>query len=551
LMGQDGGVKVADFGLAKQVEGDRSTFMTQTGTLAGTMYYMAPEQAEGLEVTMAADIYAFGVIWHELLTGKKPGRRLKVEEQRPDCPKGWGNLIEQCLDDEPEDRPGLNSIKQAFDTEVFEAAADRAAADRAAADRAAADRAAADRAAADRTATDRTATGRAANDFAAGVKAAADEFADVENTRVDKETPKPKLGAVGEEAPAEYSTEPESKGVRGKVLLAVGGIVGLSVFLGVNLYLLISKQDNAVQLVHEISELQGELRLVYETSQKLALWEDHLFYRRKPLEVLDGISKTMPEEIIMDSISYSESIGSGDGNLTIIRGQCSQDDTQKLQVYSDQLAKLTALDSRTDERKPLFSLVAPPNTVEREGGYLNWHIICKVGQRKTALLENSASSGQHLTPAQYVWQPSLGLLFNSQKKLNLNKAITHLKIKKTHLQDELKSMPQLATLKSELKTLQGTMYASDSELLRKVHSQAGQSGITLSRSVLTRSQPVAGLVVHKRVIRFQSDAIKLVDFLKNMSGEQSMIRVIDMRIMPTSGSRQLTVDLTFAGFFPK
>ena len=120
LMGQDEGVKVADFGLAKQVDGDRSTFMTQTGTLAGTMYYMAPEQAEGLEVTAAADIYAFGVIWHELLTAKKPGvGTLKIRKFRPDCPSGWGEIIAQCLDSEPEDRPGLSRIKQVLEAEAF------------------------------------------------------------------------------------------------------------------------------------------------------------------------------------------------------------------------------------------------------------------------------------------------------------------------------------------------------------------------------------------------------------------------------------------------
>jgi len=120
LMGQDEGVKVADFGLAKQVEGDRSTFMTQTGTLAGTMYYMAPEQAEGLEVTFAADIYAFGVIWFELLTTKKPGvGTLKIQKHRPDCPSAWEEIIGQCLDSEPEDRPGLSRIKQVLEAEAF------------------------------------------------------------------------------------------------------------------------------------------------------------------------------------------------------------------------------------------------------------------------------------------------------------------------------------------------------------------------------------------------------------------------------------------------
>ena len=143
LMGQDGGVKVADFGLAKQVEGDRSTFMTQTGTLAGTMYYMAPEQAEGLEVTPAADIYAFSVIWHELLTAKKPGvGTLKIQKHRPDCPSAWEEIIGLCLESEPEDRPGLSRIQQALMAEDFEADIGKAADKKAAAEKAAAEKAA-------------------------------------------------------------------------------------------------------------------------------------------------------------------------------------------------------------------------------------------------------------------------------------------------------------------------------------------------------------------------------------------------------------------------
>ena len=69
LVGQDGHVKVADFGLAKQVGGEQSTVLTRTGTFAGTMHYMAPEQAEGMDITPATDVYALGVIWHFVAVG--------------------------------------------------------------------------------------------------------------------------------------------------------------------------------------------------------------------------------------------------------------------------------------------------------------------------------------------------------------------------------------------------------------------------------------------------------------------------------------------------
>ena len=120
LMGQDGSVKVADFGLAKKVGTDQNTALTRTGTMAGTMHYMAPEQAEGLEVTTATDIYALGIIWHELLTGKRPGGgRLKLQRFRSDSPSAWEGVMEDCLDREADERPGLDAIKRALESVAF------------------------------------------------------------------------------------------------------------------------------------------------------------------------------------------------------------------------------------------------------------------------------------------------------------------------------------------------------------------------------------------------------------------------------------------------
>ena len=63
---------VADFGLAKQIEGDAN--LTQSGAIVGTPSYMAPEQAEGRgkRVGPAADVYALGAILYECLTGRPP-----------------------------------------------------------------------------------------------------------------------------------------------------------------------------------------------------------------------------------------------------------------------------------------------------------------------------------------------------------------------------------------------------------------------------------------------------------------------------------------------
>jgi WD40 repeat protein len=62
---------VADFGLAKRVDTDRS--LTEPGALVGTPRYMAPEQAAGRkDLTVAADVYSLGVVLYERLTGQTP-----------------------------------------------------------------------------------------------------------------------------------------------------------------------------------------------------------------------------------------------------------------------------------------------------------------------------------------------------------------------------------------------------------------------------------------------------------------------------------------------
>ena len=78
----DGTVKVLDFGLAKALdphpEGDPSqsptltAAATQMGVIMGTAAYMSPEQARGKPVDKRADIWAFGCVLYEMLTGKKP-----------------------------------------------------------------------------------------------------------------------------------------------------------------------------------------------------------------------------------------------------------------------------------------------------------------------------------------------------------------------------------------------------------------------------------------------------------------------------------------------
>ena len=119
----DGTVKVLDFGLAKLAattsgSGERSpTFtigMTEAGMILGTASYMAPEQARGKTTDKRADIFAFGVVLHELITGNRlfggedAGEMLaKVIRDEPDlsdAPPSVQRLLTECLQKDPRKR---------------------------------------------------------------------------------------------------------------------------------------------------------------------------------------------------------------------------------------------------------------------------------------------------------------------------------------------------------------------------------------------------------------------------------------------------------------
>jgi serine/threonine protein kinase len=67
---KNGAVKVLDFGVAKMGEGE----LTKAGTVFGTVEYMAPEQVRGASVNARADIFSFGVVAYEVLSGRNPFR---------------------------------------------------------------------------------------------------------------------------------------------------------------------------------------------------------------------------------------------------------------------------------------------------------------------------------------------------------------------------------------------------------------------------------------------------------------------------------------------
>jgi serine/threonine protein kinase/tetratricopeptide (TPR) repeat protein len=69
MLTPDGLAKIMDFGLAK-LKG--VTGLTKTGSTLGTVAYMSPEQAQGMEVDQRSDIFSFGVVLYEMITGQLP-----------------------------------------------------------------------------------------------------------------------------------------------------------------------------------------------------------------------------------------------------------------------------------------------------------------------------------------------------------------------------------------------------------------------------------------------------------------------------------------------
>ena len=124
------GAKLLDFGLAKQTGGPTPgslpgtasqplTEVTAEGAVIGTVQYMAPEQLEGRPTDARTDVFAFGALVHEMVTGRKVfdgasraaliGAILKDEPPtltslRPSAPPALDRVLRRCLAKDPEER---------------------------------------------------------------------------------------------------------------------------------------------------------------------------------------------------------------------------------------------------------------------------------------------------------------------------------------------------------------------------------------------------------------------------------------------------------------
>eukprot|EP00884_Botryococcus_braunii_P007239 jgi/Botrbrau1/16516/Bobra.0275s0004.1 len=102
--------KISDVGLSKSLA---TLAGTASNTLRGTLEYMAPELIVGLRSTFAVDIYSFGVMLLEIITGEAPdkrngpGREPRIPEE---CPEGAFLLYKRCMDPVPEKRPTAQEL---------------------------------------------------------------------------------------------------------------------------------------------------------------------------------------------------------------------------------------------------------------------------------------------------------------------------------------------------------------------------------------------------------------------------------------------------------
>lgn len=116
MIDREGNARIMDFGIARSL---KAKGLTEAGVMIGTPEYMSPEQVDGKEADQRSDIYAFGIILYEMLTGQTPFQgdtpfsvalKQKVQAPQhprkinPQIPEDLSRLILKCLEKEKDKR---------------------------------------------------------------------------------------------------------------------------------------------------------------------------------------------------------------------------------------------------------------------------------------------------------------------------------------------------------------------------------------------------------------------------------------------------------------
>ncbi len=117
IVSKDGTVKIVDFGIARMTS---QTTRTMVGKdVVGSVHYISPEQAKGVQVDHRCDIYSFGILLYELFTGKVPFEGTEAvsiamrhvnqipeppQSVNPKLPSGLNDIIVKCIQKDPEQR---------------------------------------------------------------------------------------------------------------------------------------------------------------------------------------------------------------------------------------------------------------------------------------------------------------------------------------------------------------------------------------------------------------------------------------------------------------